>query len=349
MSLIAGVNYSEPKSTQNASSRPDYIVPQAAKRNSTLTNQLNLDPNNTENKTMQDMVNHVILDTLLDPVGAVDDTKRLYDQKNSVRESKRRFSRKSNIMSHQSTSSPKQKHDLQEQLAQNKDPTLDMVTTKQEKSNKKRPNQKRKQMREKNSFIPKKLAQQTTFDASQNISNRKSIHASLNKMHSSEEPRIDWFQMIQAEKTVGGSRVLQEHLHRGSPIYEHKDESMRSSCNPTQLNSEYFQRQGQHNNKQHAPLLGLKALSQNQKQNRGVQPTTQYLNKSPTVSLNKSNKQDTQLSPDSVHDNYFFQSKEGQQLQQYYSTNTPQNVRISKQQHLLSASNSQGGGAAINV
>ena len=46
--------------------------------------------------------------------------------------------------------------------------------------------------------------------------------------------------MIQAEKTVGGSRMLQEHINRGSPIFEAKEESMRSSMNPSMLNSEYF-------------------------------------------------------------------------------------------------------------
>ena len=35
--------------------------------------------------------------------------------------------------------------------------------------------------------------------------------------------------MIQAEKTVIGSKVLQQHLEHGSPIIEAQDESMRSS------------------------------------------------------------------------------------------------------------------------
>ncbi len=88
-------------------------------------------------------------------------------------------------------------------------------------------------MKDKNSLNPKRLAHQATFDVTQNGGNKKTLHSGLNKINSLEDSKIDWFQMIQAEKTVGGSRVLQEHFQRGSPIYEHKDESMRSSCNPT--------------------------------------------------------------------------------------------------------------------
>lgn len=41
--------------------------------------------------------------------------------------------------------------------------------------------------------------------------------------------KINWFKMIKAEKTVIGSKALQQHLEHGSPIIEAKDESMRSS------------------------------------------------------------------------------------------------------------------------
>ena len=54
--------------------------------------------------------------------------------------------------------------------------------------------------------------------------------------------KIDWFQMIQEEKTVVGSKMLQQHLKKGSPIFEMKEESMRSSLNPSLLNSDYFQK-----------------------------------------------------------------------------------------------------------
>lgn len=55
-----------------------------------------------------------------------------------------------------------------------------------------------------------------------------------------EEQKIDWFQLIQAEKTVGGSRILQEHFQRGTPIFEQPDETMRTTSNPSALNSDYF-------------------------------------------------------------------------------------------------------------
>jgi len=58
------------------------------------------------------------------------------------------------------------------------------------------------------------------------------------------------FRYINAEKTVGGAKEFKKPLNRGSPIFEVKDESIRSSLNPSLantslMNSEYYQHKQQ--------------------------------------------------------------------------------------------------------